>query len=756
MPLTSPVQTDGSTDTALQEASRQLGVPYIRLTSRTIPPEVLQRVPVSVATQSQMVPYEESQLPSGRRVLRLAVADPKLLREEAPKVISDLHLKDGLVIEVALTGPQDIQYVLRQYATGEEIGETKEPSDTKSTSVTSQPSAIPMVDLLKQVIPRDVLERIPEETARKYRIVVFKVLDQGRTIHAALEDPNNPQVKELISFLSGQNNLKIVLHRATKASIDAALEQYTESSKADKSSASATKPIPPAHVAKDVDSKSSSLDAKVSHTVKKTASPIPPTEVAPTESVKSSGQEKEPIRTIRASSLPTPEVKAEDLGIPDLRVPKTSTESPPLIPISADVERDMRALVGQDIHSVEALEVVVRTGFIPKVVGAIILYAVELEASDIHVQASGDQLLIRYRLDGILKDIIKMPGSLQAPIISRIKILARLKIDEARVPQDGRFDISVGARAIDLRISTFPTVYGEKVVIRLLDKSTGLLQFTQLGMAGSRLERIKAQIHKPYGVILATGPTGSGKSTLLYAILAEIATPEVNVVTLEDPVEYEMPGISQAQIQPKIGFGFAEGLRSILRQDPNIIMVGEIRDLETASMVTHAALTGHLVLSTLHTNDAAGALPRLINMGVEPFLITSAMNAIVAQRLVRRLCATCRTPWDPPTEIKEDLKAKLMRGNLPELTEIGSGELKLWKAKGCDACHDGYRGRVGLFEVLVMSEKIEALAVRKAPSSEISEAAIQEGMVTMEQDGIVKATEGLTTLDEVLRVTKTE
>lgn len=725
-----PIQAGvDSIEQDLRAASARLGVPFVRIGNRVIVPEVLARVPEEIARESQMVPYEESVLPSGRRVLRLAVADPRLLTVEAPAVITDLHTKSGMVIEVALTTPADLAQALKAYQREKSRVETKTPAQTSASKV-----EYPTIDLVGRSIPMSILQRIPEDTARKYRVAVFEVLDEGQTIRVAVEDPDAAPVKELLAFIGKQNHLKLVPYRTSSASLDAALAQYGTKPEPIK------KPVVAPVSTESKKPKSSPKSGEARHLV----SPLPGVPAQPPQS------------SLAAQPPKAPVVRPEDLTTPELHVPTTPAAPSPLIPLAADVERDMRALVGQDITTTEALESVVRTGFIPKIVGALILFAITREASDIHIQASGDQLLVRYRIDGILQDVIKMPSSLQAPIISRIKILARLKIDEQRIPQDGRFDVAVGDRAIDLRISTFPTVYGEKVVARLLDKSAGLLEFASLGLIDSRLERIRDQIHKPYGVVLATGPTGSGKSTLLYAILAEIATPTVNVVTLEDPVEYEMPGVSQAQIQPKIGFGFAEGLRSILRQDPNIIMVGEIRDLETASMVTHAALTGHLVLSTLHTNDAAGALPRLINMGVEPFLITSAMNAIVAQRLVRRLCEKCRVPWEPPAEISDMIRERLSRGNLPELTAKLTAGVKLWKAKGCDACHDGYKGRVGLFEVLVMSEQIERLAVKKAPASEIAEAAITEGMVTMEQDGLVKALTGETTLDEVLRVTKTE
>jgi type II secretory ATPase GspE/PulE/Tfp pilus assembly ATPase PilB-like protein len=329
-----------------------------------------------------------------------------------------------------------------------------------------------------------------------------------------------------------------------------------------------------------------------------------------------------------------------------------------------------------------------------------------------------------------------------------------MKIDEQRIPQDGRYDVVIGEKQIDLRVSTLPTVHGEKIVIRLLDKSGGVLTLTKLGLVGKAYETVIREIHKPYGVVLSTGPTGSGKSTTLYAILHEIATPQVNVITLEDPVEYEISGINQSQVKPNIGFSFAEGLRSILRQDPNIIMVGETRDAETAGMVTHAALTGHLVLSTLHTNDAAGALPRLINMGVEPFLITSAMNCVIAQRLVRKICPKCKEETTVPAELKARIIEEVAKH--PPLKEaVGNTPIKFFKGKECPDCTQGYQGRIGVYEVLAISEVLENLILKNTPASTIAEQAKKEGMLTMFQDGIVKAMQGITTLDEVFRVTST-
>lgn len=353
-------------------------------------------------------------------------------------------------------------------------------------------------------------------------------------------------------------------------------------------------------------------------------------------------------------------------------------------------ESNLDKFLTKPVNSVDDLIQIIKGGMIPEIVAAVVSLGVGLEVSDIHIEAEQENMRIRYRIDGILRDIVKVPLSLHAPLVSRIKILSKLKIDEQRIPQDGRFDVVVRKHEIDLRISTLPTVHGEKVVMRILDKSAGMLSLEELGVTGRGFDLLVKNISKPFGIVLATWPTGSGKSTTLYAVLQRISTPAVNVITLEDPVEYEISGINQTQVKPQIGFTFAEGLRSVLRQDPNIIMVGEIRDLETASMATHAALTGHLVLSTLHTNDAAGALPRLINMGVEPFLITSSVNCIMAQRLVRKICSHCKEEEQLPAPLVEDIGKELAKIKDAKMGEVDAKTFKFYRGKGCSACTNGY------------------------------------------------------------------
>jgi len=390
-----------------------------------------------------------------------------------------------------------------------------------------------------------------------------------------------------------------------------------------------------------------------------------------------------------------------------------------------------------------------------RAVQSILKRAVLSEASDIHIEPYEKEVIVRFRIDGVLQEVVSLPKSIQPAVISRIKILGNLKIDETRLPQDGRFGLTVNKRKIDFRLSVFPTVYGEKAVMRILDKSGGVLTLEELGFRGEAFSRLNDAISKSHGMILVTGPTGSGKSTTLYAVLGKLNKEGVNIITLEDPVEYQIKGINQGQVRTDIGFTFAKGLRSIVRQDPDIIMVGEIRDLETAEMAVHAALTGHVVLSTLHTNDAAGAVPRMIDMGVEPFLVTSSVNTVVAQRLTRKVCEHCKQKEPIADEILTEIKQELAKLPEKEKKELDNREMVFYKGKGCTACNNiGYKGRVGIFEVFALTEPMRNLILKKVSSQELATKAISEGMITMKQDGILKALDGITTVEEVWRVTR--
>lgn len=389
---------------------------------------------------------------------------------------------------------------------------------------------------------------------------------------------------------------------------------------------------------------------------------------------------------------------------------------------------------------------VIREAPVSNIVTQFLEYAIKTRASDIHIEPEETQTRVRYRIDGILHEKVLLPKKVHDAVISRIKILSGLKIDERRLPQDGRFSFEFNNKGVDLRISTLPTVFGEKVVMRLLPKSQKPPTLIELGLRATALKNLETQLIRPHGIILICGPTGSGKTTTLYSILSKLSSTKVNILTVEDPVEYHISGANQVQINPQIGLTFASALRSFLRQDPNIILVGEVRDTETAELAIQAALTGHEVFSTLHTNSASGALPRLLDMGMEPFLLASAINAVVGQRILRKLCAFCRIPYTPPPEVMDYIKVELGPYN-------PHGDVKFFKAKGCSQCGNlGYKGRIGIFEVLSVSEKIMKLILTRASTADIEKLAREEGMITLKQDGILKSVEGMTTLEEVLRV----
>ena len=399
-----------------------------------------------------------------------------------------------------------------------------------------------------------------------------------------------------------------------------------------------------------------------------------------------------------------------------------------------------------------------------RVVDTLLEYAIFEKASDIHIEPAEKEVVVRYRIDGVMHDVMTLPKVIQPALVARIKVISNLKIDEHRLPQDGRFKIEKDSYKISFRVSTIPIFDGEKVVMRLLDESARALTLEELGFSGQNYEIITRSIRKPHGALLVTGPTGSGKSTTLYTVLSMLNTKNVNISTIEDPIEYRMPGINQMQVNPKIGLTFAIGLRALLRQDPNIIMIGEIRDSETAEEAVHAALTGHVVLATLHTNNAAGALPRLLDIGVEPFLIASTVNAVVGQRLTRSLCENCKEEYHIEPDYEEVLKKEF---NVDKLLEIMRSqkvidekitkltEVSFYKGKGCDKCaQSGYKGRKGIYEVLEVSSEIQDLIIKHAPTSQIQDKAIEQGMILMWQDGFMKASKGITSIEEVLRVSK--
>jgi type IV pilus assembly protein PilB len=417
---------------------------------------------------------------------------------------------------------------------------------------------------------------------------------------------------------------------------------------------------------------------------------------------------------------------------------------------------------------------VIREEKVAEIVTHILGFAVKARASDVHIEPQERSTRVRYRIDGILQEKLTTPRELHDALVSRIKILSGMKIDEKRVPQDGRFNFKSETEEVDLRVSTLPTTWGEKVVMRLLKKTGGIPELTELGLRGAALKHLQDAILRPHGIILICGPTGSGKTTTLYSIIQKINTPKVNIVTLEDPIEYKIPGVNQVQINTGAGLTFASGLKSFLRQDPNIILVGEIRDQETADLAIQASLTGHLVFSTLHTNDASGALPRLLDMGAEPYLLASSITAIVAQRVVRKIHLECKEAYDPDPNLITEIKAQLgslwpaavsANAKTQSMTTVNTqpdgqvspqgtaNSIKLFRGKGDKECNtSGYYGRLGIFEVLPVNEKVGRLILEQSAATGIEAAAKEQGMITLKQDGYFKVMEGMTTLEEVLRV----
>ncbi len=533
------------------------------------------------------------------------------------------------------------------------IKEKKYLNDRDYSKVKAQILNVPFVDLSNITIPQNILQKVPEDVAKKYHMVAFDIDKNTKALKIAT---NIPEDYIMLDFLEKRIGTEIEPSMATNSDISKALDQY-------------------------------------------------------------SGIQTEVEKEIETDKI-----------LPD------STK---------------------ELEKLSTADIIKHDSPIAKLVDTLLEHAVIGGASDIHIEPTTKSLDVRYRIDGILRKTVTLPTVIQRAVISRIKILSNLKIDEQRLPQDGRFHGTYGDREIDFRVSTLPTVNGEKIVMRILDKSTSILTLEQLGLKGKAFEVIQMNIHKPHGMTLVTGPTGAGKSTSLYAIIGILNNVGMNIVTLEDPVEYYIDGINQAQINPQIEFTFASGLRSIVRQDPDVIMVGEIRDFETADMAVHAALTGHIVLSTLHTNDAAGAIPRLIDMGVEPFLLASSINTIIAQRLARRICPHCKTEIKVPKEITAEINDVIKNApkDLQKQMEK-SDSISVYKGMGCEFCNQtGYKGRIGIFEVLPVEGEVENLIIKKAPASDIEKAAVEAGMTTMKQDGVLKAINGLTTLEEVWRVT---
>ncbi|MBI9076454.1 MAG: type II secretion system ATPase GspE [Desulfatibacillum sp.] len=441
-----------------------------------------------------------------------------------------------------------------------------------------------------------------------------------------------------------------------------------------------------------------------------------------------------PVRTVLAPSAPI--MSAINMAYDMAR---DSAEQ-----LVADMEESTDSIISEIEKTADLLEETSDAPII-KLVNHILSQAVKARASDIHIEPYQAVLKVRYRVDGVLYDLIKPPKRIQSALVSRIKVMAKLNIAEKRLPQDGRIEIRIGDRNVDIRVSTIPTTFGERLVLRLLDKSSTILKLADIGFSQAQLTTIHGLIHQPHGIILVTGPTGSGKTTSLYAVLSTINTEDINIITIEDPVEYQIQGIGQIQVNPKIDLTFARGLRSIVRQDPDVILVGEIRDMETAEIAVQSSLTGHLVFSTLHTNDSASAITRLIDMNVEPFLISSSVLAVMAQRLVRVLCPHCKEPHTPDEASMAFLK----------MTAEDLAQGQIYKPMGCSEClQTGYHGRKGIFEIMIMDKDIKSLLLSTSDANVIKAKAVENGMITLRQDGVDKVLHGITSIEEVFRVTQ--
>jgi type IV pilus assembly protein PilB len=569
----------------------------------------------------------------------------------------------SFILDAGLVSEEQIQDALEKSAsTGKKLGDVlvdqKLVSMDQIRQLYSYILGVPFVNIEKEIIPKEILQVIPEPIAKKYKVVAFK--KTGTELKVAMLNPDDIQT---IDFIRKKTGLKVSPCLTTESGIENVLKQYEQS------------------------------------------------------------------------------LKAEFGDIIDKN--------------SDDIQQD------------DSLEKVAQELPVIRIVDALLKHAIIQDASDIHIEPDEKEVRIRYRIDGMLHDAMALPKTVMSGIVDRIKILSNLKLDEHRLPQDGRFKIDQEGKRMAFRVSILPVYAGEKIVMRLLDESSKGLTLEGMGLWGEALEKIHRAIKKPNGMILVTGPTGSGKTTTLYTIMDILNTPRVNISTVEDPIEYKMSRINQTQVSPQIGLTFSQGLRALLRQDPDIIMVGEIRDNETMEIAIHAAMTGHLVLSTLHTNSAAGTIPRLIDMGAESFLIASTVNVVMAQRLVRKLCSDCRQEFTLDAEIRKTLSKEVDLDKILEIAaqnnlidkEIAAqkdwSKVNFFRAVGCERCSkEGYKGRVGIYEVMEISEELAKMVSAKSDSNEIEKKSCSDGMMKMFEDGLIKALQGTTSIEEILRVTK--
>ncbi len=614
-----------------------------------------------------------------------------------PVKLGELLLKENMVT------PQQLQEALSyQKRNGGKLGKSFVTlgyvRDEEITSLLSRQYGVPSINLEHFEVDPGIIKIIPAETARKYQILPLS--RSGATLTIAMADPTNVFAMDDIKFMTGYNVEPVV---ASESSLEDAIEKYYGSTRS-------------LQLRTD-----SAAGGQAAQSMGATGLGTAP---SLKEVIEGPGLTFDDMASVGLSEVDLDAIADEEA---DVETVKTEED-----------EIDLGALA----KSSEAAPVI-------KLSNVLLIDSLKRGASDIHIEPYEKEFRVRFRIDGILYNVMALPMKLRDPLTSRIKIMAKLDISEKRLPQDGRIKIRLKvedrSRDMDFRVSCLPTLWGEKIVMRLLDKSKLMLDMTKLGFEAASLERFQRAIAKPYGIVLVTGPTGSGKTNTLYSALASLNKPDINIMTAEDPVEFNLAGINQVQIRDNIGLNFAAALRSFLRQDPNIILVGEIRDYETAEIAVKAALTGHLVLSTLHTNDAPSTVSRLVNMGIEPFLVGTAVNLIQAQRLIRRICNNCKqevTDMPPKT-----------------LIDVGFGPadvgtFKLYKGRGCGICNGtGYKGRVGLYEVMEISEGIRDLIMVGATSVDIKKKAIEEGMLTLRMSGLEKIRQGITTIEEVLRET---
>jgi type IV pilus assembly protein PilB len=616
-----------------------------------------------------------------------------------PVKLGELLLKENMVT------PQQLQEALgHQKSHGGKLGKAFVAlgyvRDEEITSLLSRQYGVPSINLDHFEVDPTIIKVIPAETSRKYQILPLS--RSGATLTIAMADPTNVFAMDDIKFMTGYNVEPVV---ASEVSLEEAIDKYYGSSRS-------------LQLKQDGDGRGGGG-----------------------QSMGASGLKLGDAPSLK-DMMEGPSLSFDDMasvGLSEVDIDSIAQEEADVETVKdQDDEIDLGALA----KSSEAAPVI-------KLSNVLLIDALKRGASDIHIEPYEKEFRVRFRIDGILYNVMALPMKLRDPLISRLKIMAKLDISEKRLPQDGRIKIRLKvedrSRDMDFRVSSLPTLWGEKVVMRLLDKTKLMLDMTKLGFEPEPLERFKRAISKPYGIVLVTGPTGSGKTNTLYSAIAALNKPDTNIMTAEDPVEFNLPGINQVQIKDQIGLNFASALRAFLRQDPNIILVGEIRDYETAEIAVKAALTGHLVLSTLHTNDAPSTISRLVNMGIEPFLVGTAVNLIQAQRLIRRVCAGCKIEMtDVPS------KTLIEIGFPPEAV----GTFKLYKGRGCGTCNGtGYKGRVGLYEVMEISEGIRDLIMVGATAVEIKRKALEEGMLTLRMSGLEKIKNGVTTIEEVLRET---